>query len=311
MKIENNNSIAVGRFAPTPSGRLHAGNILCALLSYLSAVSKGGKYIVRIEDTDVIRCPRSVALSMLDTLDKFGLGSQEKEVWQSERSAVYEAKERELARKVKIYPCFCSRAELHAEVAPRLSDGSIVYAGTCRNLSADEVQKLSAKRKPCYRVAVPNEVIKFTDGVAGEYSQNLADECGDFIIRRSDGVYAYQFAVSCDDGESGVTEVVRGNDLISSTPRQIWLMQLLGYKPPKYYHIPLVCDHTGRKLSKSEGDDITGKLQTRTPEQILGALAYAARIIDEERPASLDELVPLFSWDKIPRDKILLPPSLQ
>lgn len=310
MKIENN-SIVIGRFAPTPSGRLHAGNILCAMLSYLSAVSKGGKYIVRIEDTDLIRCPRSVALGMLDTLDNFGLGSQEPVIWQSERSSVYAQKESELAQKAKIYPCFCSRAELHAEVAPRLSDGGVVYAGICRNLSQDDIRKIAAKRKPCYRVAVPDKVIKFTDGVAGNYSQNLRSECGDFIIRRSDGVYAYQFAVSVDDGESGVTEVVRGNDLISSTPRQIWLMQLMGYRPPTYYHIPLVCDCNGRKLSKSEGDDITGKLQTRSPQQILGALGYAARIIGEERPVTLAELVPLFDWNKIPRDKILLPPSLQ
>ena len=154
---------------------------------------------------------------------------------------------------------------------------------------------------------MPNRVISFTDGAAGEYSQNLATECGDFILRRGDGVYAYQLAVAVDDCESGVTEVVRGIDLISSTPRQLWLMELLGYSAPKYYHIPLVCDFEGRKLSKSEGDGATKLFNKFRTEEILGALAHAAGILSKNRPSSLQELITIFEWKNVRTDKILLP----
>lgn len=303
----NTHGFAVGRFAPTPSGEMHAGNLLCALLAYLSAKSKGGKFIVRIEDLDAMRCPESATRKILDTLDAFGLHSDEEPLRQSERSMIYSVSEQKLSRVAKIYPCFCTRAQLHAAEAPRLSDGGVVYSGACKNLTPEQKVQLYKERKPCFRIAVPDKDVSFTDGVAGEITQNLMRECGDFIIRRSDGVYAYQLAVTVDDGESGVTEVVRGADLISSTPRQIWLMRLLGYRVPAYYHIPLVCDCSGRKLSKSEGDSITAHLKKSSPQKILGSLAYAAHIIEKDEPVTLTELIKLFSWKKIPRDKILLP----
>lgn len=302
--------LPVGRFAPTPSGELHAGNILCAMLSYLSAKAQGGKFLVRIEDLDSVRCPRSTGERMLDMLAQLGFVGDEAPLWQSEREEVYRAKENVLRRSARIYPCFCTRAELHAAHAPRLSDGGVVYAGTCKHLTDTEIANKEKTRKPCMRIEVPDTDVSFCDGIAGEYAQNLQTECGDFILRRSDGVYAYQLAVSADDGESGVTEVVRGNDLLSSTPRQIWLMQLLGYRVPTYYHIPLVCDHDGRKLSKSEGDGMAHLLNRHSPRRILGALAYAAGIIEHDEEITLPELVRLFSWDKIKRDKILLPQSL-
>lgn len=296
-----------GRFAPTPSGELHAGNILCALLAYLSAKSKGGKFIVRIEDLDAARCPASSAQNMLDMLGALGLESDESEVWQSKRTDAYRAAEGILRRKARIYPCFCSRAQLLAAQAPRLSDGGVVYSGRCKDLSKKETELLLKKKTPCLRIEVPNRVISFTDGAAGEYSQNLATECGDFILRRGDGVYAYQLAVAVDDCESGVTEVVRGIDLISSTPRQLWLMELLGYSAPKYYHIPLVCDFEGRKLSKSEGDGATKLFNKFRTEEILGALAHAAGILSKNRPSSLQELITIFEWKNVRTDKILLP----
>ncbi len=289
---------------------MHLGNLLCALIAYLSAKSKGGKFIVRIEDLDPIRCPRSAGEKILDTLGKFGLVSDAPPIFQSERGELYRRKADELTRAGLTYPCFCSRAELHAAEAPRAGDGSVVYARTCRNLSDAERAFLSVRRKPCLRVAVPNTEICFTDTVCGVYKQNLETDCGDFIIRRSDGVYAYQLAVTVDDGESGVTEVVRGDDLISSTPRQIYLMQFFGYAPPEYTHIPIVCDSRGRKLSKTDGDRIAENLHRLPPERILGGLAFAAGIIDTDRAVDLAELTVLYSPKKIKRGAILLPGSL-
>lgn len=310
MDVEQTTTIPTGRFAPTPSGELHAGNLLCALLSYLSVKRVGGKFLVRIEDLDPDRCSRERARIILSMLERLGLKSDEPPVYQSEREAFYRKKESELGGKARIYPCFCTRAELHAAEAPRLSDGSFVYAGTCRNLTRAEQESRGALRRPCYRVEVPDCTVSFPDGIAGAVSQNLKEECGDFIVRRSDGVYAYQFAVSVDDGESGVTEVVRGDDLLSSTPRQIWLMRLLGYRPPVYYHIPLVCDGQGRKLSKSEGDGACRLIESYPPERVLGLLAYSAGLIERNRAASLGELVAHFSWDKVRRDKILFDKDL-
>lgn len=286
---------------------MHLGNLLCALLSYLSVKSKGGKFIVRIEDLDSLRAPREAGEKILDTLSRLGLAGDEQPLWQSERADTYRKYEEILRSRGLVYPCFCSRAQLHAAEAPRLSDGGVIYAGTCRNLSREQADKLALQRKPCLRVKVPDETVAFHDGIAGDFSQNLAAECGDFIIRRSDGVYAYQLAVVADDGESGVTEIVRGADLVTSTPRQIWLARTFGFAVPRYFHIPLVCDCNGRKLSKSEGDSATALLSRLGAEQVLGGLAYAAGILPECRPSTLSELTALFDWSKVPRDKIRLP----
>lgn len=290
---------------------MHAGNLLCAMLAYLSAKSKGGKFIIRIEDLDALRCPRSSALDIIETLEAVGITSDEPIVWQSERSAAYKAAEDLLRLRTEVYPCYCSRAELHAPEVTRLFDGGILYPKTCKNLSeSDKVKKEKRGVKPSLRISAPDEVVTFTDGICGEQSQNLAHECGDFIIRRSDGVYAYQLAVVVDDGESGVTEVVRGADLLYDTPRQIYLQRLLGLPTPKYYHIPLVCDSDGRKLSKSEGDSAKRLLKTHTTQRIIGELAFAANIIDEPRPIGLKDLIPLYKVEKIPHNKIFLPQCL-
>lgn len=301
-----NSDIIIGRFAPTPSGFMHAGNLLCAMLAYLSAKSKGGKFIIRIEDLDAMRCPRSAALDIIDTLQAVGITSDEPMLWQSERTSVYKAAEQRLKTQTQIYPCYCSRAELHAEGITRLPDGGILYPKTCKQLTDEQKAEREKRVKPSLRISVPDEVISFTDGICGEQSQNLAERCGDFIIRRSDGVYAYQLAVVVDDGESGVTEVVRGADLLYDTPRQIYLQKLLGLPTPQYYHIPLVCDANGRKLSKSEGDSAQRLLKTHSPQQIIGELAFAANILDEPRPIDIDDLIPLYDANKVPKERILL-----
>ncbi|MDE7394862.1 MAG: tRNA glutamyl-Q(34) synthetase GluQRS [Clostridiales bacterium] len=301
------NKNAVGRFAPTPSGNMHLGNVLCALLAYLSAKSKGGKFLIRIEDLDALRCPKSSAYKILDDLAVLGIISDETPLFQSERTAKYAEAEERLREKGLLYPCFCTRKELHAAHAPRLSDGGVVYGGACRNLTAAQIEEKLKTQKPCVRIQVAEKTLSFTDGLCGEISQDLLTECGDFIIKRSDGVYAYQLAVTVDDGECGVTEVVRGNDLLSSTPRQLFLFDELGFARPQYYHIPLVCDAHGRKLSKSEGDTFGDLLHRKPPEAILGALAFAAGILPENRAASLRELTERFDWALVHKDRILLP----
>ena len=304
-----------GRFAPTPSGRMHLGNILCAMLSWLSVRSKGGRYILRIEDLDAERCPRRLADQIEDDLRWFGLdwdegGSDGGDAWyQSCRTPIYEHYEEILRGRGLLYPCFCSRAELHAAQAPHRSDGTYVYAGTCRNLTEEQIREKRKQRGAATRLIVPDETIRFTDGCQGDYEENLARDCGDFIVRRSDGVFAYQLAVVADDGEMGVTEVVRGQDLIGSTARQIYLYRLFGFPVPQFYHIPLLTAPDGRRLSKREKDLDLGVLRGvfGTPEPIIGMMAQACGLRETAQPVTLAELAEDFDWARIPTHDIALP----
>lgn len=298
----------IGRFAPSPSGRMHLGNVLCALLAYLSARRQNGRFLLRIEDLDAMRCPRSFADLIMDDLRWLGLEWDGAVLYQSERAAIYERYAAILRDKGLLYPCFCSRAALHAASAPHLSDGRVIYAGTCRSLTPEQIEEKRKTRAPATRVRVPDEVVRFTDAVWGEYAENLAEECGDFIVQRSDGVFAYQLAVVVDDALTGVNEVVRGADLLSSAPRQIWLYRQFGFTPPRFAHLPLLCDHDGRRLSKRDEDLDLGLLRQRfTPEQVIGALACAAGLADRPEPIAAYELISAFDWSKIPRHDLFLP----
>ena len=302
--------MTAGRYAPSPSGRMHLGNLMCCLLAWLSAKSKGGQVLLRIEDLDAVRCPRVYADAIQDDLAWLGLAADgpTPTVYQSERSGIYQQYYDILLKKGLIYPCFCSRSQLHAASAPHRSDGQVVYAGTCRGLSDAEVARRSLTRAPAFRVRVPDEEIAFTDGHLGRYAENLARDCGDFYLRRADGVFAYQLAVVVDDALMGVTEVVRGSDLLSSTPRQLWLYRELGLTAPQFYHLPLLLAPDGRRLSKRDGDQSLENLRARyTPQEIIGKLAYVCGLQDTPAPASPQELVPGFSWDKVPKQDILLP----
>ena len=305
--------MTAGRYAPSPSGRMHLGNLMCCLLAWLSAKSKGGQVLLRIEDLDTMRCPRVYADAIMDDLAWLGLAADgpTPTVYQSERSGIYQQYYDILLKKGLVYPCFCSRSQLHAASAPHRSDGQVVYAGTCRGLSAEEVARRSLMRAPAFRVRVPDEEIAFTDGHLGRYAENLARDCGDFYLRRADGVFAYQLAVVVDDALMGVTEVVRGSDLLSSTPRQLWLYRELGLTAPQFYHLPLLLAPDGRRLSKRDGDQSLENLRARyTPQEIIGKLAYVCGLQDTPAPASPQELVPGFSWDKVPKQDILLPEGL-
>ena len=305
--------MTAGRYAPSPSGRMHLGNLMCCLLAWLSAKSKGGQVLLRIEDLDTVRCPRVYADAIVDDLAWLGLAADgpTPTVYQSERSEIYQQYYDILLKKGLVYPCFCSRSQLHAASAPHRSDGQVVYAGTCRGLSDAEVARRSLTRAPAFRVQVPDEEIAFTDGHLGRYAENLARDCGDFYLRRADGVFAYQLAVVVDDALMGVTEVVRGSDLMSSTPRQLWLYRELGLTAPQFYHLPLLLAPDGRRLSKRDGDQSLENLRARyTPQEIIGKLAYVCGLQDTPAPASPQELVPGFSWDKVPKQDILLPEKL-
>ncbi len=292
-----------GRFAPSPSGRMHLGNIFSAMLAWLSVRSQGGEMVLRIEDLDPDRCRPAYAETLKDDLRWLGLDWDREQVPQSRRTAAYE--ECFAALSHLIYPCYCTRGELHAASAPHASDGRVLYAGTCRHLT--EAQRQEKTKKPAWRLEVPDKTYGFQDGLQGWYEENLAVRCGDFIIRRADGVYAYQLAVVTDDGEGGITQVVRGMDLLDSTPRQLYLYELLGLTPPEFYHVPLLTAPDGRRLSKRERDLDMGALRQRyTPEEILGRLAHLAGILDQPEAVPAGELVSCFRWERIKKQPIFL-----
>lgn len=297
--------MVVGRFAPTPSGRMHLGNVFSALLAWLSVRSQNGEMVLRMEDLDTQRTSAEFAQTLRDDLRWLGLTYDRETPPQSQRSDTYDLYFERLREMELLYPCYCTRSQLHSVNAPHLSDGTYVYPGTCRNMTREEREKMN--RAPAWRVMVPDRMWSFTDRVQGYYELNLATECGDMVVRRADGVYVYQLAVTVDDGEAGVTEVVRGMDLLSSAPRQMYLQELFGFPHPGYAHVPMLLAPDGRRLSKREKDLDLGQLQLRLrPEQVLGSLAYAAGIIDVREPVSAAELVGEFSWEKITGEAIYL-----
>ena len=298
----------VGRFAPTPSGRMHLGNVFAALIAWLSVRSRDGEMVLRMEDLDTQRTSAEFAETLRDDLRWLGFTWDRETPAQSQRSAVYDKYFEILREKGLLYPCYCTRSQLHSVNAPHLSDGTYVYPGTCRNLT--EGERAAFRRPPAWRVVVPDRVWTVEDRIQGTYRCNLATECGDMVVRRADGVYVYQLAVTVDDGEAGVTEVVRGMDLLSSAPRQMYLQELFGFAHPEYAHVPMLLAPDGRRLSKRDRDLDLGILRQRlSREELLGALAFAAGLIDQEVSVSLNELTKEFSWKKLSGDHIFLDPT--
>ncbi|MBE6975041.1 MAG: tRNA glutamyl-Q(34) synthetase GluQRS [Ruminococcaceae bacterium] len=292
----------VGRFAPTPSGRMHLGNVFAGLMAWLSVRSAGGEMVLRMEDLDTARTSGEFARLLREDLTWLGLDWDRETPPQSTRSKVYDRYFDILAEKDLLYPCYCTRSQLHSVNAPHLSDGTYVYPGTCRGL-----QDPPAGRAPSWRVTVPDRLWQFRDRVQGLYSENLATDCGDFVVRRADGVYVYQLAVTVDDGEAGVTEVVRGMDLLSSAPRQMYLQELFGFPHPEYGHVPMLMAPDGRRLSKRDRDLDLGQLRLRMkPEELMGILAFSSGLIDQKTPISARELAREFSWEKLRKDDIYL-----
>lgn len=300
----------VGRFAPSPSGRMHLGNVWSALLSWLSVRSAGGEMVLRMEDLDPDRCRPEYVAQLREDLRWLGLDWDREQPQQSTRTEAYAEAFESLRERGLVYPCYCSRADLHAASAPHASDGRVLYAGTCRRLT--EAQRQQQTKRPAWRLEVPDREYGFTDGLQGNFSENLARECGDFIVRRADGVYAYQLAVVTDDADGGITQVVRGRDLLESTPRQLYLYELLGKIAPEFCHVPLLLAPDGRRLSKRERDLDLGNLRERyTPQRILGYLAALANLIPMGETASAAELIPLFDWKRVPQADIPMPESAE
>jgi glutamyl-Q tRNA(Asp) synthetase len=276
--------LPVGRFAPSPSGPLHFGSLLAALGSYLSIRSQGGIWRLRIEDLDPLRTVPGSEDELLRTLERLGLEWDGPLLRQSERFAVYEAALEQLAVQGVIFPCSCSRKEILA-TAPHAGEEGPIYPGTCRG-------GLRAGQKArALRLRVDEHIIAFVDGLYGPYQQNLAAEVGDFILKRADGLFGYQLAVVVDDGASGVTEVVRGADLLASTPRQIYLQRLLGLPTPTYLHLPLALGDDGEKLSKRH-------LRYALPDDPRQALYSALTFLNQAPPSSLRSAPPaeLLAW---------------
>ena len=441
-----------GRFAPSPTGRMHLGNVFCALLSWLSAKSKGGEWVLRIEDLDPQRSRKEYALQLMDDLQWLGLHWDGEPVWQSQRGHIYEEYLNRLTEMGLTYPCHCTRADIMATQAPHETDGRVVYKGTCRPKYRDAARSVptpsgednsfnvqrstftpqtvplrqgdersggggltahhslfNVKRSPLTallsppetggvpqsgegvdnsftahrspltahpattRLIVPDCIIPFTDGHYGQHDINLAEHCGDYIIRRKDGAWAYQLAVVVDDALMGVTEIVRGRDLLLSSPQQIHLRELLfgerrtengelrvsesismvgtlraaseneqqsgrctqrpyiatreliqdheaglkretdsfnAHPSPltvNFFHHPLLCNAEGQRLCKRDKSMDLGYLRGKgtTPQEIIGLLAYYAGLIEQAYSANPEELLTLFSWNKVPTENII------
>jgi glutamyl-tRNA synthetase len=255
-----------------------------------------------MEDLDTQRTSEEFAAVLRQDLLWLGLDWDEETLPQSRRSDVYDRYFHRLREMGLLYPCYCTRSQLHNVNAPHLSDGTYVYAGTCRNL-----QTPPAGRQPSWRVMVPDREFALDDLCQGPFRQNLQSDCGDFVVRRADGCYVYQLAVTVDDGEAGVTEVVRGMDLLGSAPRQMYLQELFGFEHPTYAHVPMLLAPDGRRLSKRDRDLDLGQLRLRmTPEALIGKLAFAAGLLETDAPISAGELAAVFSWDKLRGEAIYL-----
>ena len=292
----------VGRFAPSPTGRMHAGNVFAALVAWLVAKAQGGRMVLRIEDLDAQRSKREYVDAVQRDFERLGLTWDEGPFFQHDREEAYRAAFDALAARGLVYPCFCTRADLHAASAPHRGEKP-VYPGTCRGLSDEErARRVAAGRTPAQRLAVPDRDVALQDLVQGSYRQNLARECGDFLVRRSDGAFAYQLAVVVDDAEQGVNSVVRGVDLLCSTPQQMHLQDLLGLPHPVYAHVPLVVAERDRRLSKRDHDAALDALLERfkTPEGVVGHIAGITGLAASCDPATPEELLQDFDLAALP-----------
>lgn len=333
--LKNPSTPVVGRFAPSPTGRMHLGNAFAALGAWLAARAEGwrtgagSRMLLRIEDIDTPRAVADADRWIMEDLSWLGLDWEGEPVYQSQRADIYEAILRELgAQRLDVaegtvgtseplvYPCYCTRAQLRAASAPQESDGFVLYPGTCRHGGA----RVSANRAPAMRLAMPENSgdsradVRFEDHVFGQQTWNLATQVGDIVLRRSDGLFAYQFAVTVDDYLQGVNQIVRGRDLLRSTAAQIWVRAWVAkviHAPraaqdtqalnPEYAHLPLLLSERHRRLAKRDHslEVATLREQGVAPQKIVGYLAYLLGIVARPEPCTPAELIPEFSWEKI------------
>ena len=302
-----------GRFAPSPTGEIHLGNVWTALLAWLQVRSAGGTMVLRVEDLDSDRSRPTYTAGMMADMKWLGLdwdegpdvGGHYAPYSQNERREMYQAALEKLTAAGLVYPCYCTRAELAAS-APHAGDHERVYAGVCRQqlVAPDR----AAGRPPALRLAVPAGETSFTDFHAGVIFQDISQEVGDFVIRRSDGIHAYQLAVVVDDAAMQITHVLRGYDLLSSTPRQLLLYRLLGWEAPCFTHVPLLVDEAGHRLSKRQQALSIAALRAQgiRAEAIIGYLAWKAGLIDTCQAVKAAELIAGFALGKIPRGQVVI-----
>jgi glutamyl-tRNA synthetase len=310
-----------GRFAPTPSGQLHLGNARTALLAWLDIRSRGGTMVLRMENIDKPRCRPELAAQISLDLRWLGLdwdegpdvGGPYAPYAQSEREHLYESAFAKLLAAGRLYPCYCSRAELLslASAPHGIASEGPAYPGTCRRLTAAEQAERARRKKPSYRFAMPDHGFTFDDAAAGpQHAPPGAG--GDFIVKRADGIFGYQLAVVVDDAAMGITDVLRGADLIDSTPRQLALYEALGLAAPRFAHVPLVLAEGGERLAKRHGALSLAGLRAAgaSPERVIGALAYLSGLIDRLEPVPARELIAGFSLARVPREPARLSEAL-
>ena len=300
-----------GRFAPSPTGRLHLGNAWAAVLGWLWARSQRGEFLLRVEDLDIARSRPELTEALLADLEWLGLRFDGAPVFQSSRPDLHRQAFDRLRAAGRVYPCFCTRTEIARAVsAPHgPADDGPRYPGTCLGLSAEKGAERARTRPPAWRFRPREGLAEVRDLLHGAFVQDVARDIGDFVVLRNDGVPSYQLAVVVDDAEMGITHVLRGDDLLGSTPRQMQLCEALGLPIPVYAHVPLLLGPDGKRLAKRAGTPSLADLRERgiPPQRLIGLLAGWAGLGDG-RPVSLEDLVPRFALERLPRAPIAVDP---
>jgi glutamyl-tRNA synthetase len=305
----------ISRLAPSPTGALHLGNIRTFLLAWLSARAQGGRVIMRVEDLDSPRVKAGVTEKMLDDLKWLGFDWDEgpEGCVQTQRRAYYLQIHEQIRKLNAIYPCVCTRGDIAAaQSAPHDGDAELRYPGTCRGRFADGADaEAQSGRAPAWRLKVDPGIVRYEDLLSGPQALDVCSSIGDFVVAKSPDNPAYQLAVVADDIAMGVTEVVRGDDLIPSTGRQLLLYQLLNAPPPQFGHVPLVVGPDGMRLAKRHGDARIASLRAAgiSPAHIIGTLARWSGLDCSNKGAMPRELIPLWSWRTVNRERVVLTPE--
>lgn len=296
----------MGRYAPSPTGALHLGNLRTALAAFAHIRRRAGRFLLRIEDLDTPRVRSDTIPTQLRDLEALGIEWDEAPLRQSERAARYADALSKLTESGKAYPCFCSRKDIRLALsAPHRSDRIQGYPGTCSALPSEEAaERIAAGEQHAWRLRVDDAPRVFEDGFAGRCPVDLPSECGDFVVRRGDGLFAYQLACALDDAHSGVTEVLRGADLLDSGARQAWLLESLGLPVPRYFHIPLLHGANGERLSKRDGADDLAACLARGFDvaAVRGYLAWTLGQCERGERIAMEDLCARFDLQRIPRE---------